>query len=71
MMKKPSSSISEAREIIARMPHDEAQRLRWILGLPCTPERRAKLIARKCGSIGALEVAHIYSQSLPKLRRAA
>lgn len=70
-MKKPSSSISEARAIVARMPYNEAQRLRWILTLPCTPERRAKLIARKCGSIGALEVAQLYNHALSGPRRAA
>lgn len=66
-----SSQISEARKIVAQMPHDEAQRLRWILTLPCNPRRRARLIARECGSISALMVANAYGKALSQMRRAA
>ena len=68
---KISFSLTDARIIVQKMPYNEAQRLQSFLRLPYSPRRRTRLVARDCGSIGALMVADTYSQALSELRRCA
>lgn len=68
---KNTSRLREARAIVQQMPYSEAVRLRRLLTIPCNRQRRASLIARECGSIGALIVADTFSRTLGELRRCA